>query len=144
MLIGLGVLFLMLWEPHIEGRNARATTFEIYFNDPFLAYVYVGSIAFFVALHRAFRVFGDVRRTGAFSTATVRDLRTIKKCAWAIVGFVIGAAIFIIRLGDGEDRPAGIVMSAVVALGSGLVATAATLLAKKLDRALRAAAGGQT
>ena len=38
VLIGMGALGLMLWEPHIEGRNAHATLFEIYFKDPFLAY----------------------------------------------------------------------------------------------------------
>lgn len=39
VLMGIGTLGLLLWEPHLEGRNAQATTFEIYFNDPFLAYV---------------------------------------------------------------------------------------------------------
>ncbi len=47
--LGIGALGFLLWEPHLEGRNAHATTFEIYFHDPFLAYVYVGSIPFFVA-----------------------------------------------------------------------------------------------
>ncbi|MES2469505.1 MAG: DUF2975 domain-containing protein [Verrucomicrobiota bacterium] len=71
----------MLWEPHIEGRNAHATTFEIYFNDPFLAYAYVGSIPFFVALYRSFRLFGHVRQSGAFSQGSVDDLRVIRRCA---------------------------------------------------------------
>ena len=35
VLLGIGALALMLWEPHVEGRNARATLFEIYFKDPF-------------------------------------------------------------------------------------------------------------
>jgi hypothetical protein len=64
VLIGIGSLALMLWEPHIEGRNAHATTFEIYFKDPFLAYVYVGSIPFFVALYRASGLFGHARKMG--------------------------------------------------------------------------------
>jgi hypothetical protein len=46
VLIGIGVLAFMLWEPHVEGRNAHATVFEIYFHDPFLAYAYIGSIPF--------------------------------------------------------------------------------------------------
>src|SRR3954449_1979442 len=83
VLIGIGTLALMLWEPHVEGRNAHATTFEIYFKDPFLAYVYVGSIAFFVALYRAFGLFGHLRRNGAISKATLDALRTIKYCAIA-------------------------------------------------------------
>ena len=30
VLIGIGALALMLWEPHIEGRNAHATFFQIH------------------------------------------------------------------------------------------------------------------
>ena len=86
--IGIGALAFMLWEPHLEGRNAHATVFETYFKDPFLAYVYVGSIPFFVALYRAFGLFGHVRRTGAFSQASVDGLRAIKHCAMALLGFV--------------------------------------------------------
>src|SRR5687768_1721939 len=32
VLIGIGALALMLWEPHLEGRNTHATVFEVYFN----------------------------------------------------------------------------------------------------------------
>jgi hypothetical protein len=39
VLIGIGALTLLLWEPHIEGRNAHATLVQIYLHDPFLAYV---------------------------------------------------------------------------------------------------------
>src|SRR3954464_8875928 len=78
VLIGIGALALMLWEPHIEGRNAHATLFEIYFKDPFLAYMYVGSTPFFVALYRAFGLFEHVRQNSAFSQATVDALRAIK------------------------------------------------------------------
>ena len=53
VLIGIGVLALMLWEPQIEGRNAHATLFEIYFQDPFLAYAYIASTSFF--LWRSFK-----------------------------------------------------------------------------------------
>ena len=49
VLIGVGALALILWEPQIEGRNAHATQFEIYFKDPFLAFAYLGSVPFFVA-----------------------------------------------------------------------------------------------
>jgi hypothetical protein len=50
VLIGIGALALMLWEPHLEGRNAHATLSQIYFHDPFLAYAYLASISFFAAL----------------------------------------------------------------------------------------------
>src|SRR4026208_1948072 len=102
VLIGIGALTLMLWEPHIEGRNAHATFFEIYFKDPFLAYAYVASIPFFVALYQASKVLGYIRQDKAFSQATVKALRTIKVCALAIIGFVAVAELFII-LSSSDD-----------------------------------------
>jgi hypothetical protein len=136
VLIGIATLALMLWEPHLEGRNVHATTFEIYFKDPFLAYVYVGSTPFFIALYRAFRLFGNVRQNGAFSQVTVDALRTIKRCAIAIICFVAGAIAFIIRFGDDDDRPAGVFMSFLVIFASIVIATAAAISARKLQNTL--------
>src|SRR5215212_8087788 len=96
VLIAIGALALMLWEPHLEGRNAHATPFEIYFKDPFLAYAYVASIAFFVALYQAFKVLGYAGQNRIFSQPAVNALRTIKFCAIAIIGFVAGAEVFIL------------------------------------------------
>ncbi len=143
VLIGLGALALLLWEPHLEGRNAHATTFEIYFKDPFLAYVYAGSTPFFVALYRAFGLLGHVRQNGAFSQVTVDALRTIKHCAIAIIGFVAGGVVFIIMFGDKDDRPAGIFMSFLVTLASSVIVTAAAIFERNLQNALRRSEGGQ-
>lgn len=140
VLLGVVVLALLLWEPHLEGRNAQATTFEIYFHDPFLAYVYAGSTPFFVALVRAFGLLADVRRTGAFSRVTLNALRAIKRCALTLMGFVAGAAVIIILTGDGEDRAGGIFMCLLATLGAGVMATAAALLARSLQSVL----GGTT
>src|SRR5688500_20329634 len=74
VLIGVGALALLLWEPHLEGRNAKATPFEIYFKDPFLAYAYVGSIPFFVALYQAFKVLRYAGRNQVFSQEAVNAL----------------------------------------------------------------------
>ena len=137
VLIGLGALAFLLGEPHVEGRNAHATTFEIYFKDPFLAYAYVGSIPFFVALYRAFGLFRRAGRDGAFSQVSVDTLRAISRCALATVGFVAGGVVIIILMGDNEDRPAGIFMSLLVTLIVGGIATAAAMFARKLQDSLR-------
>jgi hypothetical protein len=137
VLLGLAVLVFMLWEPHLEGRNAHATTFEIYFKDPFLAYVYFGSIPFFVALYRAFKLFGHVRQTRAYSQANVDALRGIKKCGFALIGFVLGGAGLIVLFGDGEDRPAGIFMSFLAIVCASIVAVAAALFGRHVQNALR-------
>ena len=141
VLIGIGTLALMLWEPHIEGRNAHATTFEIYFKDPFLAYAYVGSTPFFIALYRAFGLFGHVRQNGRFSQVTVDALRTIKHCAIALIGFVAGAVVFIIVFGDNEDRPAGVFMSFLVILASSIIGIVAAMFARNLKNSLRQSEG---
>lgn len=141
--IGIGVLVFMLGEPHLEGRNAHATLFEIYFKDPFLAYVYVGSTPFFFALYRAFTLFGDVRKNGAFSRASVTALRTIKRCAFTLIGFVAGGAVFIIMFGDKEDRPAGVFMSFLATLAASTIAIGAALFARSLQNTLSQSGGSR-
>lgn len=137
VLIGIGTLAFLLWEPHIEGRNAHATTFEIYFKDPFLAYVYLGSTPFFVALYRAFGLFGHVRQNRAFSQVTVNALRAITHCAIALLGFVAGGVVFILMFGDKDDRPAGIFMSLLITFASSVIAIAATMFARCLENSLK-------
>src|ERR671913_478592 len=117
VLIGLGALALMLWEPHLEGRNAHATPFEIYFKDPFLAYVYVASIPFFAALYQAFKVLGYAGQNKVFSQEAVNALRSIKYCALAIIGFVAVSVVFMI-FADDDDRPAGVFMRILIAFPS--------------------------
>ena len=137
VLIGIGALALMLWEPHIEGRNAHATLFEIYFKDPFLAYAYIASIPFFVALYQAFKVLGYVRQNKTFSQATVKALRTIKYCAIAIIGFVAVSVIFIYPMfGDKDDRPAGVFMRILTTFASIVIATAAAMFERILQNAV--------
>lgn len=135
-LIGVAALTFLLWEPHLEGRNAHATTFAIYFQDPFLAYVYAGSIPFFVALQRAFTLFEEARRTGAFSPATLSALRLIRRCALTLLGFVAGGLVWILLLGDPDDRPAGFFLGLLVALGAGILFAAAARFARNVQAAL--------
>src|SRR5262245_42930503 len=86
--VGVGALAFLLWEPHLEGRNAHATVFQVYFHDPFLAFAYVASIPFFAALFLGFKLLGYAGQDRVFSPASVKALRTIKFCALALVGFV--------------------------------------------------------
>jgi hypothetical protein len=135
VLIGIGALAFMLWEPHVEGRNAHATLFEIYFKDLFLAYAYIASIPFFVALYQAFKVLGYVRQNKTFSQATVNSLRTIKYCAIAIIGFVAVSVIFMV-FGDKEDRPPGVFMRVLVTFPSIVTLAAAAMFERILQNAV--------
>jgi hypothetical protein len=135
VLIGIGALALMLWEPHIEGRNAHATLVEIYFKDPFLAYAYIASIPFFVALYQAFKLLGYAGQNELLSPAAVKALRTIKFCAISIIGFVAVSLIFLM-FGDKDDRPAGIFLRLLITFGSIVIATAAVMFERILQNAV--------
>jgi hypothetical protein len=137
VLIGIGTLALMLWEPHLEGRNAHATTFEIYFKDPFLAYAYLASIAFFTALFQAFRLLGYAGQNKVFSLDSVRALRTIKYCAISLVA-AIGAAIayLFIAMRGKDDIAGGVAMGLVMIFVSVVIATAAAVFERLLQNAV--------
>jgi len=137
VLVALGALALMLWEPHLEGRNAHATLFQIYFNDPFLAYAYTGSIAFFVALYQAFKLLGYVARNEIFSQGSVKALRTIKYCAMTLVAFILGAeAYFFIAVRGKDDIAGGVMMGLFLIFVSVVIATAAAVFERTLQSAV--------
>lgn len=145
VLIGIGALALMLWEPHLEGRNAHATLFEIYFKDPFLAYAYLASIAFFVALFQAFKLVGYAGRHEVYSPDSVRALRTIKYCAITLVA-MIGAAVayLFIAVRGKDDIAGGVAIGLAMILVSVVIATAAAVSERRLQNAVDMKSGNLT
>lgn len=135
VLFGMGVLAFLLWEPHLEGRNAHATVSEIYFNDPFLAYVYLASVPFFAALYQGIRVLGYARQNRIFSEPAMKALRTIRNCGLALTGLVAISAFFMI-FDDPEDRPPGVMLRALFAFSSIVVVAAATTFERILRNAV--------
>lgn len=134
VLFGIGVLAFLVWEPHTEGVNAHATLVQMY-SDPFVVYVYVASIPFFVALYQAVKVLGYAGRNKIFTQEAVKALRIIKFCAMAIIGFVAVSVIFMIG-GDRDDRPAGVFMRILVSFPSIVVAVAAAMFERILQNAV--------
>lgn len=132
-LFGAGALAFLIWEPTVEGRNAHATLYQIYFTDFFLAYAYIGSIPFFMALWQAFKAFGYAGRNMGRSPEMLKSLRTIKYCALAVICFVVGGEIILMR-GESDDRAGGVFMGVLItAVSAGLAAAAA-----RFERAVRA------
>jgi hypothetical protein len=137
VLIGIGTLALMLWEPHLEGRNVHSTLFEIYFKDPFLAYAYIASVSFFVALYQAFKLLGYMGRNRVFSPKSVKALRTIKYCAIVLVAFIGGAeAYFFIVQRSKEDIAGGVAMGLFMIFVSVVIGTAAAVFERTLQNAV--------
>ena len=132
VLIGIAVLAFMLWEPHVDGRNVHATLFEIYFNDLFLAYAYLSSIPFFMALYQAFTLLGQIGQNKTVLQDQLKALRTIKYCGLALVVLVFAplACLFIFRPGD--DIAGGVAIGLFLLLVSAAIAAAAGFYERRL------------
>ena len=136
VLVGLGVLTFLLWEPHLEGVNAHAKFFEVYF-DPFVAYVYLASIPFFMGLYQAVKLLGYARQNQVFSQAAVKALRTIKYCAFITASAIVAAITFIRIKAHPNDDPAGFVMLGMIAtFASIVIGTAAAVFERVLQNAV--------
>ena len=127
VLIGIAALVFLIWEPLLEGRNAHATLFEVYFKDPFLAVAYFASLFFFAALYQAFKLLGSFRRNEVVSAGSLQALRIIKFCGLFLFGFVVVGEAYLFFAVRGEDDIAGgVAMGIFVALiSTAIVATAA-------------------
>jgi hypothetical protein len=127
LVAGAGALVFLLWEPLLEGRNAHSTVFQVYFNDPFLAFVYLGSTAFFAGAFQVSKLLGHFASHGSFPPTASASLRLIRRCALVIIGFaVIGEVI--IFLNESDDRAGGVFMGGMIGLGAMAVALAASRL----------------
>lgn len=134
VLVGVGALAVMPFEPHFEGRNANASLFQIYFNDPFLACAYVASVPFFVALYQAFKLLGHIRRNKVFSPAAVRALRIIKYCALSFVAPLLTAeAYFFLIVRGYDDIAGGVAIGLFLIVVTTIVAAAASVLKSTLQ-----------
>jgi hypothetical protein len=129
------VLVGMLWFPQLEGRAADLDLVGIY-TDPFIIYMYIASIPFFVALYQAFTLLGSVDKNKIFSQDSVRAMRNIKYCALAIVGFVVMAIFYIGVMVHGEDSAGPTMMGLVVIFASVVIATAAGVFQKLMQNAV--------
>jgi hypothetical protein len=135
LLVGARVLAGLLWEPHLEGRNANADVTTIYFRDPFLVYVYVGSLPFFFGLIQAVKLLGYVGQGQAFSPAAVQAVRYIKFSALIVIAFIAGAEAYIL-LGVSDDRAGGVAMGILASFVCVVTAAAAAVLERVLQSAV--------
>jgi hypothetical protein len=136
VLIGIITIVLMLWEPHIESRNAHATLFEIYFKDPFLAYAYIASIPFFVVLYQALKILRYARQNKLFSQATIKALRTIKFCAIVLVALIAVPLVYLFIVRPEDDIAGGVAVSLFLIFVSTIIAASAAVFERNLQSAM--------
>jgi hypothetical protein len=136
VLIGIVTLAIMIRLPLTEGRATNLDLLSIY-ADPFLVYVYLASIAFFVALYQAFKLLGYIGQNKVFSLNSVKALRTIKYCAILLSILIVMAGLYIRMFHAKGDDPAGfLAMCIVTTFISIVIATAAAVFEKTLQSAV--------
>ncbi len=136
VLIGIVALAILIRFPLTEGRAANLDLFSIY-ADPFILYGYATSIAFFVALYKAFRLLGYIGQNKVFSSNSVKALKSIKYCAIVISVLIVAAGLYIRVFHNKEDDPAGFLAICIVTtFVAVVVATAAAIFEKILQNAI--------
>ncbi|HCW06290.1 MAG TPA: DUF2975 domain-containing protein [Cytophagales bacterium] len=134
VLIGIVALALMIRLPLTEGRAENLDLLNIYL-DPFILYGYAASIAFFVAMLKAFQFLGYVKQNNVFSLNSVKALRSIKKCALVLGILIVLAGIFIRIFHAKDDDPAGFLALCIASTFVCIViATASTVVEKILQQ----------
>jgi hypothetical protein len=136
LLIALITVTLMIWFPLTEGRAKDLDLLSIY-ADPLIIYIYLSSIAFFIALYKAFKLLGYIGQNRVFSAEAVNALKVIKYCAISISIAIVIAGIYIRIAHNKEDDPAGFLALCIITTFVAIVvATASALFQKLLQTAL--------
>jgi hypothetical protein len=134
-LIAIGVLAGMIWFPQTEGRATNLDLISIY-KDPFIIYIYIGSIPFFVGLYQAFKLLNFIDANKAFSQGAVNTLKNMKFASLSLIGF-IALALFYIRFFAHGDDPAGPTALGILAsFALAVIATAAAVFQKLFQNAV--------
>lgn len=137
LLIAIGAFAALVRFPQTEGRAAGLDLIDIY-KDPFIIYLYLASISFFVALFQAFKLLGNVDKNKIFSQTSVNALRNIKYCAMTLIAFIVGAEafLFIVQRSKSDDIAGGVAMGIFIIFVSGVAAATANFFQKSLQNVM--------
>ena len=134
-IIAIGVLAGMLWFPPTEGRAANLELLSIY-TDPFIIFIYLGSIPFFVGLYQAFKLLNLIDANKAFSQSAVNTLKNMKIASLSLVGFIALALIYIRMFAHGDDPAGPAALGILASFAAVVIATAAAVFQKLLQNAV--------
>lgn len=136
VLISIVALAILIWFPLTEGRATNLDLLSIY-SDPFILYGYAASIAFFVALFKAFKLLEYIGQNKVFTLNSVKTLKSIKYCAVVLSILIVAAGLYIKIFHNKEDDPAGFLAICFVSTCACIVvATAAAIFEKLLQNAV--------
>ena len=139
-LIAIAILTALIRMPQTEGRAAHLDLISIY-ADPFIIYIYIASIPFFIAVYQTITLLSLVEKNSLYSHAAMKKIRTIKYCAIAFIVFITTAISYIVMRAkiapNAADDPAGFVgLGILVILAAAATAAATNIFGKHIQKAL--------
>ena len=129
LLIAIGALIGMIWFPQTEGRATSLDLISIY-TDPFIIYIYIASIPFFVGLYQAFKFLNLIDANKAFSQSAINTLKNMKFASLSLIGFIALAELYLRFFVHGDDIASPTMLGICMALAFGVIATAAGVFQK--------------
>lgn len=136
LLITIGVLVGLVWFPQTEGRAANLDLISIY-KDPFIIYIYIGSIPFFVGLYQAFKLLSLIEANKVFSQHAVNTLKNMKFASLSLIGFIALALLYIRFFAHGDDPAGPTALGIIASFAAAVIATATAIFQKLLQNAVK-------
>jgi hypothetical protein len=113
VLITLAVFGWLIIFPQLEGRAANLDLISIY-NDPFIIYIYIAFIPFFMSLYQALKLLGQFDKNKISSTS-IKTIENIKKYILMFIGLIALAVLYIFILSSQtQDDGAGAMMLGMI------------------------------
>lgn len=135
VLLAIGAFAGMFWFPQTEGAAKNKDLLSIY-TDPFIIYIYVGSIPFFIGLYQAFKLLNLIDANKAFSQAAVSKLKNMKFASLSLIVFITVALFYIRFFAHGDDPAGPTMLGIIVSFAAAVIATAAAVFQKLLQNAV--------
>ena len=126
----LALAFCLFAIPGMASRDAAAHPETAYLQYPFLLSAYLLFSLFFVALFQTFKLLGYIGRNLPFSKESLRALKTIKYCAFAIAFCFIAGLAFLIFVIGGDI--AGLFTLCIICIAASTAVCAFAALLEKL------------
>ncbi|WP_445487458.1 DUF2975 domain-containing protein [Niallia sp. 03133] len=103
---------------------------------PIIIGMYVAAIPFYFALYQAFKLLTYIDKNEAFSELSVKTLKKIKYCAFAISTVYVVVLPFIYILAEKDDAPGVMLIGMVIIFASLVIVFFAAVLQRLLQEAI--------
>ncbi len=135
VLIAIATFAGLIRFPQTEGRALHLDLISIY-TDPFIIFIYIGSIPFFIGLYQAFKLLNFIDANKAFSQGAVNTLKNMKFASLSLIGFIVLALLYIRFFAHGDDPAGPTALGIVVSFVVAIIATASAIFQKLFQNAV--------